>query len=226
MKNVVIGIEGLVGSGKTTLCREMLKVIPNSVFLNGGNLYRSIVYVMMKNFKNMEELRNKTQGADIKMIMDKLGIEMRIEDRETVFYLNGEKLEEEKLQSKEASLAVSNVGGIADNEKLFAFAREIIEGLKKKYVVILSGRSIMKIYPETDYHFFITADLDERVRRKASQYETANLEEIKANIQKRDELQAQAGFYDKSEKTIEVDVTNCKTPQEAINLLGTFLNWE
>lgn len=31
-KNIVIGIEGLVGSGKTTICREMLKIIPESVF--------------------------------------------------------------------------------------------------------------------------------------------------------------------------------------------------
>ena len=85
MSNIVIGIEGLVGSGKTTICRELLKEIPNSVFLNGGNMYRAIVYVMMKNVKNIEELRNKTQNTDIKMIMDSLGIEMKIENRETVF---------------------------------------------------------------------------------------------------------------------------------------------
>ena len=37
--NIVIGIEGLVGSGKTSLCRELLKMIPNSIILHGGNLY-------------------------------------------------------------------------------------------------------------------------------------------------------------------------------------------
>ena len=226
MDNIVIGIEGTVGSGKTTMCREMLKVIPNSIFLNGGNMYRAIVYVMMKNLRNLKELRNKTQNADIKMIMDKLGIEMKIENRETVFYFRGEKLEEEKLQSNRASLAVSSVGGIANNEKLFEFARKVIDDLKKEHTIILSGRSIMKIYPETDYHFFVTADLEERARRKASQYKTENIKKIKKDIQKRDELQAKAGFYDKSEKTIEVDVTNCKTPREAVDLLGTFLNWD
>ncbi len=223
MNNIVIGIEGLVGSGKTTICRELLNTLPNAVFLNGGNMYRAIVYVMMKNVKNLEELRNKTQNADIKIIMDALGIEMKIENRETVFYLNGEKLEEEKLQSKEASLAVSNVGGIANNEKLFEFARGIIDNLKKNYVVIISGRSIMKIYSDTDYHFFITADLDERVRRKCNQYSNRNFEEIKENIQKRDELQAQAGFYEKSEKTIEIDVTNCKTAHDAAEQILSFI---
>ena len=31
MNNVVIGIEGLVGSGKTSICRELLNFIPNSI---------------------------------------------------------------------------------------------------------------------------------------------------------------------------------------------------
>ena len=36
-KNIVIGIEGLVGSGKTSICREMLKRNDNAILLNGGN---------------------------------------------------------------------------------------------------------------------------------------------------------------------------------------------
>lgn len=214
--NIVIGIEGLVGSGKTTICREMLKQIPNSVFLNGSNLYRAIVYVMMKNAVLMEKVKSNINNVDIKMVMDKLGVKMTIENRETYFYYNNEKLSEDDLQSKESSMAVSKVGGVANNEKLFEFARNIINELKKSHTVIISGRGIMKIYPDTDYHFFITADLDERVRRKCIQYEDANIEEIKENIVKRDALQKKAGFYDKSKKTIEIDVTNIKTPKEAI----------
>ena len=34
-KNIVIGIEGLVGSGKTSICRELIKRLPNTVLLNG-----------------------------------------------------------------------------------------------------------------------------------------------------------------------------------------------
>ena len=33
-KNIVIGIEGLVGSGKTSICREMLKRDEKFVLLN------------------------------------------------------------------------------------------------------------------------------------------------------------------------------------------------
>lgn len=221
--NIVIGIEGLVGSGKTTICRQMLKRIPNTVFLNGGNLYRAIVYVMMKNVDNIEAIINKASNIDIKMVMDKLGIKMTIENGETFFYYNNEKLSEEELQSKKSSMAVSQIGGIANNNKLFEFAKSIINELKKSHTVIISGRGIMKIYPDTDYHFFITADLDERVRRKCKQYETNNFNEIRENIQKRDELQKQAGFYDKNTKTIEIDVTNFKTPDESIDKILEYI---
>ena len=35
----------------------------------------------------------------------------------------------------------------------------------------------MKIYPECDYHLFIIADLDERVKRKCIQYKNLESEE-------------------------------------------------
>ena len=82
----------------------------------------------------------------------------------------------------------------------------------------------MKIYPELDYHFFVVADLDERVRRKCIQYEgKENYEEIKENISKRDMLQKQAGFYEYSDITIEVDVTDCKSVEESTNKVMEYI---
>ena len=43
--------------------------------------------------------------------------------------------------------------------------------------------------------------------------ETAD--EIRENIIKRDSLQKQAGFYEYSPITIEIDVTNCKSVSES-----------
>ena len=47
MENKVIGIEGYVGAGKTSICRKLINLIPNSIILEGGNLYRAIVYSLM-----------------------------------------------------------------------------------------------------------------------------------------------------------------------------------
>lgn len=218
-KNIVIGIEGLVGAGKTSICRQLLNDLPNSVLLNGGNLYRSIIVTLLQQGDNLNKLAKNLQDVDIKDVMDKLNIEIKIENKETQFYANGKKIEEEDMQSSKSSMAVSTIGGMANNEHLFIFARELINNLKQKYNVIISGRAIMQIYPDTDYHFFVTASLDERVKRKNKQYPKMNGEELREHISQRDALQEKAGFYKLSPKTISIDVTECKTVEESTNKL-------
>ena len=218
MKNIVIGIEGLVGSGKTSICKELLNYIPNSIILHGGNFYRGIIFALMETYKDVElqNLKEKINNIDIKELLDKLKIEFKIENRETVFYFNGTKLDEEKLQSESNSLAVSIAGGAADNSKFYNFARKLIDMYKQNYNVILSGRDLNNIYPDLDYHLFITASLEERIKRKLAQYgDKANYQSIKENIIKRDELQEKAGYYKIYPNTINIDVTNCNTVEES-----------
>lgn len=225
--NIVIGVEGLVGAGKTSICRRLLDYIPNSVLLNGGNLYRTIVYVLLQQEMDLQSLARKIRNVDIKAIMDKLNIQIKVEDRETKFYYNNKLIQEEEIQSVKSSLAVSSIGGVADNTQLFEFAKNLIDQLKKEHNVIVSGRSIMKIYPKIDYHFFITATIEERVKRKSKQYEDKiDIKELQEQINKRDMLQKKAGFYELSANTIEVDVTECKNIEEStkkvLDYIGTF----
>ena len=74
MENLVIGIEGHVGAGKTAICKELLNKIPNSILLQGGNLYRGIAYALLRSGTNLEELKPSMKQADIKQIMEKLKI--------------------------------------------------------------------------------------------------------------------------------------------------------
>ena len=218
MSNIVIGIEGYVGAGKTSICRELLKHIPNSIILHGGNLYRGIIYAFMHSAKNIDlkNLKDSIHEVDAKKLMEDLKVEFKIENRESVVYIAGKKIEEEKLQSEDSSLAVSIAGANANSEQFYLFARHLIDQYKKVFNVIVSGRDLMKIYPNLDYHFLITASLEERVRRKMKQYgEKADYCEVKENIEKRDALQEKSGYYKTYDNTIVVDVTECKTVQES-----------
>lgn len=216
MSNIVIGIEGLVGAGKTSICRELVKIIPNTIIFHGGNLYRAIVYAMMKNGNTLDELKQQGKKLDIKEMMELFEVKIEIENNETVVYIGNEKIDEDLIQSKDASIAVSTIGGKADNGKLFEFSRKLIDKYKEKYNVIVSGRALTTIYPEIDYHFFITASLEERTRRKCIQYQNKEeFEEIKQNILTRDKLQEEAGFYKLSAITKEIDVTECKSAMES-----------
>ena len=218
--NIVIGIEGLVGSGKTSICRELLKKDSNSVLLNGGNLYRAIVYAVMQKEHNLFKLKKLLKNADIIQYMDDFNVEIKFENRESQIYIDGNLANEEELQSKASSLAVSVIGGIADNTKLFEFSRNLIDELKKENNVIVSGRALMEIYPKLDYHLFITASLDERVKRKCIQYKDNDkkaIKEVRKNIKKRDFLQKLAGFYKIHSNTKLIDVTECKSVEESTN---------
>ena len=208
--NIVIGIEGLVGAGKTAICKELLKYIPNSIVLHASDVYRAVVYRLMKekniNFGNI----------NIKDLMKKFDINIKIENKETVVYFGDEKIETDMLQSDEVSLLVSKVANIANNKDAYIVVCDIINKLKEKYNVIFSGRDTMKIYNDLDYHFFITADINERVRRKKIKYNNEIDEKtIKEHIEKRDTLQKQSGYYNTYENTIIVDVTKCKSVEES-----------
>lgn len=219
-ENIVIGIEGLVGSGKTSICRKLLDYIPNSIILHGGNIYRAVVYGMMNSGIDLKNIKNKSKNLDIMDVMQKLGIDIKLENRETVIYINNKKIDEEELQSDKSSMAVSVVSNVADNTKFYQFGKKIIDKYREKYNVILSSRDIVKMYPNVTYHFFITATLDERVRRKSIQYkEKIDLKKLKENIEKRDKLQEDSGYYKIYDITNVIDVTNCKTIEEGAELV-------
>ena len=214
--------------GKTSMCRELLNVIPNSIVLHGGNLYRAIVYSLMNSNTSLEDLKKLSENLnniDIVTLMEKLKVEIKLENNETVVYVDNVKIDEEALQSDKASMAVSVAGKSANNQNLFLYFRKIIDEWKKNYNVIVSGRSILKIYPDTDYHFFVTASLDERVNRKYSQYNgSLTKEELKEHIAKRDKLQEEAGFYELDKKTIVLDVTDCKSAKESTQRLLEYID--
>ncbi len=222
MENIVVGIEGLVGAGKTSISRCLLHKIPNSIILHGGNIYRAILCGLMQSDIEGTKLVKQLKGKDIKQVMEDLQISIELKDRETVMYIRGKEMDETELQSTKASMAVSSIIGVADNTRLYAFGKTIIEEFKSQYNVILSSRDIVKMYPEVDYHFFITASLEERVRRKCIQY-GGNEKELKKHIQARDALQEKAGYYTIYDQTITVDVTNFTTVEEATESLMQYI---
>ncbi len=214
--NIVIGIEGLVGAGKTAICKNLLNEIPNSILVNGGNLYRAIVYAIIHSGVNKEELLENVGNIDIKDLMEKFNVEVKLENRETEIYIAGNKITQEELQSKESSIAVSEVAVSAKNDTLYSFGEKLIESFRERFNVIFSGRDILKIYPKTKYHFFIIADIEARIERKNIQYEgKVSKDELKEHIIKRDNLQEKTGFYKTYDKTIIIDTTDCKTVDES-----------
>lgn len=239
MKNIVIGIEGMVGAGKTSICDELLNLIPNSIFVDGSKIYRALIEAlhMAKDSLRFDENSKAEDAASSNKkpdlfeginsleqmamltpfdLLKKLQVEFKIEDRKTVIYIAGKKVNEEAMKSMQNSIGVSKMANQADNSKLFAFAHQIIQEYSKKFNIIVSARDLVKIYPEMDLHIFITASLEERVQRRYNQLKGEyTIDEVRNSVIQRDILHEKSGFNETFDKTIKVDVTGDSSAKES-----------
>lgn len=239
MSNIVIGIEGMVGAGKTSICDELLNLIPNSIFVDGSKIYRALIEAlhMAKDSLRFDENSKAEDAASSNKkpdlfeginsleqmamltpfdLLKKLQVEFKIEDRKTVIYIAGKKVNEEAMKSMQNSIGVSKMANQADNSKLFAFAHQIIQEYSKKFNIIVSARDLVKIYPEMDLHIFITASLEERVQRRYNQLKGEyTIDEVRNSIIQRDILHEKSGFNETFDKTVKVDVTGDSSAKES-----------
>lgn len=217
-ENIVIGVEGDVSSGKTSVCKELIKMIPNSIFADAGLIARAIVMGVKKSPLAIPTLIKLLAGKDVDPIdlMKKLKLEFKIENKQTVVYIKEKKIEEKDIQTEKNSTGVSKYTSKVNTDSLYKFARSIIDKYRKDYNVIVSARDLIRIYPEMTAHVFITASLEERVERRYKQFKGKyTKEEIKETILKRDKMHEEAGYNNTYERTIKVDVTNCKSAKES-----------
>ena len=255
MSNIVIGIEGMVGAGKTSICDELLNLIPNSIFVDGSKIYRALIEAlhMAKTSLKFEEdclenkeLKSEDTASSAKKIsifdginsleqmamltpfdlLKKLQVEFKIEDRKTVIYIAGKKVDEEAMKSMQNSIGVSKMANMADNSKLFAFAHQIVQEYSKNFNLIVSARDLVKIYPEMDLHIFITASLEERVQRRYNQLKGKyTIDEVRNSIVERDILHEKAGFNETFDKTVKIDVTEDASAKEsAKKIFDNYIN--
>lgn len=214
MSNLVIGVEGEVASGKTSACRELTKIIDNCIFIDGGAIYRGIILAIKKAGISLENIN--LSNFDAIQVMNKLKVEFKIENNETTIYIDGKKIEREEIETESNSISVTSIASKTNNSSIYIFAKKVIEMYKVKYNVVVSARGLVDLYPDMDYHIYITASLKERVKRRYNEYKGKyTIEEIEKNIIKRDEIHKLAGFNKKCDKTIEVDITDCKNAKES-----------
>ena len=228
-ENIVIGIEGMVASGKTSTCIELLNLIPNSIFIDAGEIYRGIVQAIRESKIDIEKIKENKNLLNPMELMEKLKVTFEIENRQTAIYINGRKIEKEKIENAENSFGVSLIASNSNNKELYNFARNVISTYRKKFNIILSARDLITIYPEMTYHVYITANIDERVKRRYNQYKGKfSIEEIRDMIVKRDNMHEKAGYNKLYEKSIKVDITNCKNAKESakrvLSCIGGYIN--
>ena len=152
---MIIAIDGPSGSGKSTTARLLAQQL-NITHIDTGAMYRVVTWGLIR---EGIDINNRLR---LKAFLEKISISYINANQ---ILLNGE-LASSEIRKKEVTSNVSAVSSLDEvRESLVKFQREIGVGID----CVIEGRDIGSVvFPDADFKFFLTADLEVRsLRRQA-----------------------------------------------------------
>ncbi|PKR80498.1 (d)CMP kinase [Brumimicrobium salinarum] len=187
-KEITIAIDGWSSCGKSTLAKALAKEL-NYVYVDSGAMYRGVTLYAKRKGLISED------GVDERAIIDELSnIDLSFSNNENgvaELSLNGENVENQ-IRSIEVSNVVSAVAKIKE-------VRQFLVKQQRKMGnnggVVMDGRDIGSVvFPNAELKLFVTADPEIRAQRRFDELQAkgdnVSLEEVKANLKLRDEMDA------------------------------------
>ena len=187
MKKIIIAIDGLSSTGKSTLAKQIAKQL-NYIYVDSGAMYRAVaLYALQKKLIIGEEF-NKLKmiealpSVKVSFVYNK---KLNISD----VYLNDVKVNQ-AIRSMEVSNVVSVVAAIPQvRQQLVKLQQQM--GIQKG--VVMDGRDIGSVvFPNADLKLYMTANAGTRAKRRYDELLTSNmnlsLKEVLDNINLRDHL--------------------------------------
>ncbi len=197
MKKIIIAIDGLSATGKSTLAKQLAKKL-NYTYIDSGAMYRAITYdFIQKNIdtNNTAEIEKALRQIQLKFLNN-------------IIYLNDMPLDEE-IRSMKVSQRVSDVAAI-DKVRIFAVTQQKEMGLQR--AIVMDGRDIgTTVFPDAELKIYLFANEEIRVQRRFLELKQKDslisIEEIRKNLRYRDEIDTTRAIspLKKAEDAIELD---------------------
>ena len=143
---IVIAIDGLAGSGKGTIAKNISSFY-NFPHLDSGILYRSVAYLCHKGGENVFDEKRVLKYAQ---------------------NLNIEEIDVDKLRTEEIDQISSKISSFSSlRESLKTFQLNFKKIHSDKSGIVVDGRDITTvIFPDAEIKFYITASLKDRANRR------------------------------------------------------------
>lgn len=206
----VVAIDGPSGSGKSTVSRRLAAAL-DAAYLDTGAMYRAVTWAVLRDGVDL------TDPEAVTKVAVEAELALAADPHEPHIAVDGRRVDE-PIRSPEVTGAVSTVASVPTVRRLLvARQREIIAGTDR---IVIEGRDIGTVVaPEADLKVFLTAEPEERARRRSAETATDHVTTA-ADLARRDEVDSTraADPLQKAEDAMELDTTGMAI-DEVVNTL-------
>lgn len=206
---MIIAIDGPAASGKSTTSKLLAEKL-GFVHLNSGIMYRAITYILMN--KNMLD----SIDCDYEFFFKNLNLHFEGKNLDKVFF-NGNNITD-KLYTEKIS---NNIKFISDNPLIRKKLIGIQRSITKNKNVVCEGRDIGSVvFPNSEFKFYLNADINKRAERRFNQICDDEMfmskKQIKKNLIQRDlnDINRTNSPLIKVDNCIEIDTTELTIKQQ------------
>lgn len=213
----VITVDGLLGTGKTTISKLLAKKL-GYVYLSSGMLYRGIAYLCLENnIKDLNEAKSVydcVKNANFELVLTnsdgEIVIEDYIGDLKQCLLIDGKNVTD-NLFSLQVSQAASKV---ATHKEVRSMLVDIQRNAFKGFNIVAEGRDMGSvIFPNADIKFYIEVSSEVKAKRRFEQlYKGQNLSEEQVKSLK---LQLKTEIEERDNRDINREIAPTIVPKEA-----------
>ena len=176
-----IAIDGTASAGKGSIAKGVARAL-NIAYVDTGAMYRSIALLVLEANKDCYKIE------DVLSVLEGVSFDFAWNGDALDVSLNGRNVSE--------SIRTKEVGALASVVSVYPEVRAKLSEIQRAYAnsesMVMDGRDIgTVIIPNAELKVFVDADVHERARRRwmelQAKGETANVEEIAADLKERDE---------------------------------------
>lgn len=213
---IIIAIDGFASCGKSTLAKQLAAKL-QYIYIDSGAMYRAVMLYFLENsidYNNISAVEKGLKEA-------KITFQFNPHTRTNEVCLNERNVERE-IREMRVSQKVSELSKIKEVRQAMV---RIQQQIGRDKGIVMDGRDIgTVVFPRAELKIFLTADFDERVRRRFDDLKargiSATKEEIAQNLHERDLIDTtrQESPLKKADDAIEVNNTRL-SPEEQLQLI-------
>jgi cytidylate kinase len=221
MNKITIAIDGYSSTGKSTIAKQIAKIL-DYIYVDSGAMYRAVTLYAIEN-----ELITENNFYKEALISQLNNIELSFQFNKNLgyaeVYLNGQNVEH-KIRTLQVSGFVSTIAAVPEvRQKLVVIQKKIGEDKG----VVMDGRDIgTVVFPNAELKIFMTASAEKRAKRRYDELkqrgDDITYEAVLKNVTERDYIDTnrEDSPLVKAEDAIEIDNSNLTLDEQFNKVLS------